>query len=166
MAVDLKDKQKYLRLLWIGGIVIFIDQLTKIIITQTIALRDVIPVIPNFFNITYVLNPGGAFGILSDQSPAIRAIVFLAISSLAVVFIFYFYMSTPRSFTFLSAGLAMIFGGAVGNMIDRFRFFKVVDFLDFYINNLHWPAFNVADAAICVGMAIFIYHILFKKMPE
>jgi signal peptidase II len=59
----------------------------------------------------------------------------------------------------------MIFGGAVGNLFDRVRFGKVVDFLDFYAGNLHWPAFNIADSAISIGMGIFVFHILFKKMP-
>jgi signal peptidase II len=65
----------------------------------------------------------------------------------------------------LSWGLALIFGGAVGNLIDRFRYGHVVDFLDFYIGTAHWPAFNVADSAISVGMAILLYHMVFKKMP-
>ena len=60
----------------------------------------------------------------------------------------------------------MIFGGAIGNLIDRVRFGKVVDFLDSYIGNLHWPAFNIADSAITVGIGIFILHIVFKKLPE
>ena len=60
----------------------------------------------------------------------------------------------------------MIFGGAVGNMIDRIRFGYVVDFLDFYLKNLHWPAFNIADSAITVGVTIFAYHLIFNKMPE
>jgi signal peptidase II len=66
----------------------------------------------------------------------------------------------------LATGFAMIFGGAIGNLVDRIRFGKVVDFLDFYIGNLHWPAFNVADSAVSVGIAIFIFHLLFKKMPK
>ena len=80
--------------------------------------------------------------------------------------VFYFYKSTPVTHRFLSAAFALIFGGAVGNLIDRFRFGSVVDFLDFYIGNYHWPAFNIADSAITGGIFIFIYHLLFKKMPE
>jgi signal peptidase II len=66
----------------------------------------------------------------------------------------------------LRFALTLIFGGAIGNIIDRIRFGEVVDFLDVYINDLHWPAFNVADSAISIGMTILIYHVLFKKMPE
>jgi signal peptidase II len=87
------------------------------------------------------------------------------LSSLAVCVIFYFYKNTPRTHAFLASGFALIFGGAIGNLIDRIRFGKVVDFLDVYIVTYHWPAFNVADSAITVGMIVFVFHILFKKMP-
>jgi len=60
----------------------------------------------------------------------------------------------------------MIFGGALGNLIDRIRLGKVVDFLDFYIGNLHWPAFNIADSAITIGIVIYVFHIFFNKVPE
>ncbi|MGD8293829.1 MAG: signal peptidase II, partial [Desulfobacterales bacterium] len=91
---------------------------------------------------------------------------FLFISSLAVGLIFYFYKKTPSSQPILATGFALIFGGAIGNLIDRIRFGNVVDFLDFYIGNHHWPAFNVADSAITIGISIFIFHLLLKKVPE
>ena len=78
----------------------------------------------------------------------------------------YFYNKTPKSFVLLSIGFALVIGGAVGNLIDRIRMGKVVDFLDFYIGNLHWPAFNVADSAVSIGMIIFVFHLVFKKLPE
>jgi signal peptidase II len=85
---------------------------------------------------------------------------------MAVGLIFYFYHKTPPGQTLLSTGFALIFGGAIGNLIDRVRFGMVVDFLDFYIGRHHWPAFNIADSAITVGIFIFIYHLVVKKMPE
>ena len=72
----------------------------------------------------------------------------------------------PATGAIIVTGFALILGGAVGNLIDRFRFGKVVDFLDFYLGNYHWPAFNVADSAISIGVCIFLIHLLFKKMPE
>ena len=66
----------------------------------------------------------------------------------------------------LATGISLILGGAVGNLIDRVRFGKVVDFLDFYLDDFHWPAFNIADSAVSVGIVIFLFHLLFKKMPE
>lgn len=79
--------------------------------------------------------------------------------------ILYFYHQTPRSHPFFGFALALIFGGAVGNLIDRLRFGEVVDFLDVYVGAYHWPAFNIADSAVTVGVIIFLLHILFKKVP-
>ena len=90
----------------------------------------------------------------------------MAAALLAIGLILYFYVHTPKTHLFLSLALALVFGGAVGNLIDRFRFGKVVDFLDVYVYDLHWPAFNVADSAITVGIVIFIYHLVLKKMPD
>ncbi len=82
------------------------------------------------------------------------------------VFVVWLYKKTANTHVFLSYGLAMIFGGAMGNLVDRFRFGKVVDFLDFYYGTAHWPAFNIADSAISIGMGILIYHVLFNKIPD
>ncbi len=159
-------RNKYLMLVLIAGSVVILDQITKAVILNQLPLYRSIPVIPGLFNITHIHNPGGAFGFLADQSPWVRKTVFLFMSSAAVVLVLYFYHNTPRTHPWLAAGLALIFGGAIGNLIDRFRFGKVVDFLDFYLGNAHWPAFNVADSAITVGVTIFLIHLVFNKMPE
>jgi signal peptidase II len=159
-------REKLIRLLIVSIIIIIADQLTKYIILTTMPLHSSIPVIQGFFNITHVHNPGGAFGMFADGSPLLRKLLFLVVSSLAICFVLYFYHSTPLTHRVLSFGFAMIFGGAVGNMIDRVRFGKVVDFLDVYIRSYHWPAFNVADSAITIGVTIFVIHLLFDKMPE
>ena len=103
---------------------------------------------------------------MANLSPILRSIVFLLISSLAVGIILYFYQKTPGKYSLLAVAFALIFGGAIGNLIDRVRFGMVIDFLDFYVGKLHWPAFNVADSAITIGIGIFIFHLIFKKMPE
>jgi signal peptidase II len=157
---------KYFRLFIIAGAVIVIDQISKLVVFELMPLYESLIVIPGFFNITHVHNPGGAFGFLAEQSAALRYFVFLFISSVAVVLIIYFYHKTPDNYLLLSCGFALILGGAVGNMIDRIRLGVVIDFLDFYVGNLHWPAFNVADSSITIGMVIFIYHLLFNKMPD
>ncbi len=162
----LPDGQQFKELSLIAGIVVLLDQITKAVILKSLTLYQTIEVLPGFFNIVHVQNPGGAFGFLAGQSPSIRKFVFLVVSSLAVCLIYYFYKTVPRTHPWLSAALAMIMGGAVGNLIDRFRFGKVVDFLDFYVQNMHWPAFNVADSAITIGVAIIMAHIVFNKMPE
>lgn len=129
-------------------------------------LFESISVIPGFFSITHIQNPGGAFGLLAGQAPWVRKGVFLVMSTIAVLVVLYFHHKTPKTHPWLAAGLALIAGGAVGNLIDRFRFGKVVDFLDFYIGAAHWPAFNVADSAITTGVGIFLLHIVLNRMPD
>jgi signal peptidase II len=157
---------KYSRLLCIAGLVVIFDQITKAIVLTYIPLYQSIPVIPGVFSLTHLHNPGGAFGFLAKQSSGIRHLVFIVLSSAAISLIFYFYWRTPRSHPLLAGGFALILGGAIGNLIDRVRFEKVVDFLDFYIGRYHWPAFNVADSAITVGIGIFLVHILWNKIPD
>ena len=159
------DWKKYRLLFFISVVTVGLDQISKIIVLKSMTLYQSIPVIPGFFNFTYIRNPGGAFGFFANQSPAIRSFVFIFVSLLAIGFILYFYINTPDTHKFLATGFSLIFGGAIGNMIDRLRFGTVVDFLDVYIQNTHWPAFNIADSAISIGMAIFIYHVLTQKMP-
>jgi signal peptidase II len=160
------SRSKHIKLIGIAGSVVLVDQIVKTIIKLTVPLYSLITVIPGFFNISHIQNPGGAFGFLSDQDPTLRIIVFIFFSSLATIVILYLYYKTDESLPFLAFGIALIFGGAVGNLIDRIRFGKVVDFLDFYIGALHWPSFNVADSAVSVGIAIFLYHLLLNKIPE
>ena len=157
---------KYVKLAAIAGIIVLLDQVTKEIVLQSIPLHTTIPVVDGFFNLTHIHNPGGAFGLMANFSPVMRSIIFLFISSLAVGLILYFYHKTPSSQSLLATGFALIFGGAIGNLIDRVRFGNVVDFLDFYLGNLHWPAFNIADSGITIGIFIFIFHFVFKKLPE
>ncbi len=159
-------RNKYIRLVVIGGVIVIIDQLTKFFIVKYLPLHDTVPVVSGLFNIIHIKNPGGAFGLLANLTPGMRTFIFLFISSLAVGLIFYFYIKTPVNQAWLAAGFALIFGGAIGNLIDRIRFGVVTDFLDFYLSKYHWPAFNVADSAITVGIGIFIVHLLFKKIPD
>jgi signal peptidase II len=159
-------QNKTIRLVIIAGLVVLADQIAKALIIKNLPLHKSMPVIPGIFDFTHILNPGGAFGLMANMSVAVRTVVFLFISSLAVGLILYFYIKTPREYVFLGSGFALIFGGAIGNLIDRVRFGVVVDFLDFYLGKHHWPAFNIADSAITVGIIIFIYHLLLKKMPE
>jgi len=161
-----KLRTKYQKLAVVAGAVIVFDQITKAAILSTLPLYRSVSIVPGFFSLTHLQNPGGAFGFLATQSSQVRSVIFLLISSLAVGLIFYFYRNTPKTYPLLATGFALIFGGALGNLIDRVRYGKVVDFLDFYIGDVHWPAFNIADSAISVGVAIFLFHIAFRKLPE
>jgi len=161
-----KTNVKYLKLAGIAGLIIIIDQITKAVILDGLPLHHSVSVISNFFSLTHIQNPGGAFGFLADHSSNLRSILFLFASLLAIGLLFYLYTHTPKTQPLLATGFSLMLGGALGNLIDRVRFGKVIDFLDFYIGNLHWPAFNVADSAITVGIAIFLFHLLLKKRPD
>ena len=134
------------------GIVI-LDQLTKICIQSSMTLGMSIPVVKDVFHITYILNPGAAFGILENQQ-VFFIVVGLAIVAAAV----YFYPALRKENGWIRYGAALLMGGAVGNLIDRIQNGLVIDFFDFRI----WPVFNVADIAIVVGVGCIIYALLFK----
>lgn len=160
----LNHYRKYMILLLIGASILLVDQVTKGLVMGRFSLGETLEVIPGFFNLTYIRNTGGAFGILSGEASLLRTGLFLGISCVALGIIFYLYARIPSGKPWLGSGLAMTFGGALGNIVDRLRFGEVVDFLDFYIGNFHWPAFNVADSAISVGVGIFCIHLLFKRI--
>ena len=156
---------KYLFFVLVTGMVVLLDQAAKALVLTRLPLHNSIAVIPGLFNLTHVHNPGGAFGFLAGNGGVWRHWLFLGAALVALILIVYFYYHTPRNKVWLRLALGMIFGGAVGNLIDRLRFGEVVDFLDFYIGHLHWPAFNIADSGVTVGVVIFILHIVFKRMP-
>lgn len=141
---------------WIGLTLIFlvIDQITKQITVNSMDLYQSIEVLP-FFNITYVHNPGAAFSFLADQ-PGWQRWFFTAIASIASIVFMVWLSRTPKSNKLLSIAIALMLSGALGNLIDRVLFGYVIDFLDFYVGNSHWPAFNIADSAIFVGAAFMV----------
>ncbi len=144
---------------------VVLDQVTKALVTAFIPLNGAIPVIQGFFSIVHIQNPGGAFGFLSAGYSGIKRVFFLAGTLFAAVLLLVLFRRLPRQYVFLRAGMALIVGGAAGNFMDRVRYGSVVDFLDFYWGALHWPAFNVADSAVTAGAGIFLFHLIFKKVP-
>ena len=156
--------RKYLILLALSGFVICLDQATKLYIHTQFQYGETLPVINNFFNITYVRNLGAAFGFLRDASPAWRSLFFLSVPPLASIIIFFMLRATPKEDTVSILALTAIFGGAIGNYIDRLWHGFVVDFLDFhYYEMFSYPAFNVADISIVTGISLMIL-LEFKKM--
>ena len=151
--------QKYKTLILVSLTVVILDQFTKAVITNYFILHQSIEVIRGLFNITYIKNPGAAFGILRDVSGTFRTIFLTGISFTALIIIFFVYRNIKDTASRIA--FSLIAGGAFGNLIDRIRFGEVIDFLDFYIGRYHWPAFNVADSAITVGVFIavlFLYR--------
>lgn len=157
---------KYTRLPLIAGAVIAADQLTKWWVLHAIAAYETIRIVPGLFNLIHVQNPGGAFGLFAAPNSNVRGLFFILFSIIAVALILYLYRSTSIRHKWLLTGFSLIVGGAIGNLIDRLRFGRVVDFIDLYIGNLHWPAFNIADSAITVGMIIFAIYLITKKYPD
>ncbi|MCX7765304.1 MAG: signal peptidase II [Candidatus Sumerlaeia bacterium] len=145
-----------------GLVILLLDQISKQLATRYLQSVENIVIIPGFFHLMYATNTGGAFSILSDHS-AILAIF----STVATILIFAWQFIIPRSDWVMLSALGMIFGGAVGNLIDRFRLGYVVDFLDFHWRNkLHWPTFNFADTFICIGVGVIICCTLFPQFHQ
>ncbi|ULA63731.1 MAG: Lipoprotein signal peptidase [Nitrospira sp.] len=145
------------------GAVIVTDQLSKLHIVQTMRLHESIPIIPNLFSFTYIRNPGAAFGLLAESSNAFRMVFFGLTSIFALVLLGTILYRMPEREWMGRLSVSAILGGAVGNLIDRMRFGEVIDFLDVYVGNYHWPAFNIADSAITVGVIFLIIHFMFEK---
>ena len=148
-----------------GGIIL-LDQLTKQQIMQTMRLHESISVIPNLLSLTYIRNPGAAFGLLAGSSNAFRMVFFGLTSIFALGLLGTILLRMPEQDWVGRVSVAGILGGAIGNLIDRLRFGEVIDFLDVYVENYHWPAFNVADSAITVGVIFLIVHFAFEKRTE
>jgi signal peptidase II len=136
--------------------IIITDQLTKWWIVDNFTLYETQDVISGFFNLTYITNTGAAFGFLSGDYAAWRQIFFVTVSVVALSFMVYIYKQLKEQGRIFVIAICMIAGGAVGNLIDRLRFGSVIDFLDFHLKGHHWPAFNVADSAITVGVGLFL----------
>lgn len=156
-------KLKYLVLLSVTGSIISLDQLTKHLITQRFHLGESIELISGFFNLTYVRNPGAAFGLLGHLDASVRVPFFIVVPIIALGVIFYVFRKVEDSDLKLACALSLVIGGAFGNLIDRAAYNYVIDFLDFHWDLSHFPAFNVADIAICVGVGFLILDIIQKE---
>lgn len=142
--------------------IIVVDQWTKKVIVGRFNLYDTIAVIDGFFNITYVLNPGAAFGFLAKMSEQYRVVFFVLVTIIAIAIVVYLLIK-EKSVLLRRYAYSLILAGAIGNLIDRITIGKVVDFFDFYIGKYHWPAFNVADISISVGVGLLILDMLMEK---
>lgn len=143
--------------------IVLLDQLSKLIIDRTMPLNYSIPVIENLFSLTYIRNTGAAFGILAGSDAAFRLPILIVFSLLAIGFIGMMLRRLPESEKGLITALTFIMGGAIGNLIDRVVYGEVIDFLDFYWSQFHWPAFNFADSFITLGVVITSYYIIRSK---
>jgi len=136
--------------------IVALDQVTKLWVMGHMDLFQSWPVLPGFFSITYVRNPGAAFGLFASMSDLARMAILVGVSVLAVGLLTVFYLRSPYADRMSRVAAVLVMGGAVGNLIDRIRFGEVVDFLDVYLGRYHWPAFNMADSCITIGITLFI----------
>lgn len=157
--------------LWLvamAGCIYLADQASKLWILANLDHFEQIVVIPGLFQLVHVRNSGAAFGMLADAPEWLRVIVLVGVSSIAVLALAYFVWkaSATREYggTLLRIGLALVLGGAMGNIHDRHAYGDVVDFLDFFIGTWHWYTFNIADSAICVGTGLLLID-LWRKSP-
>ena len=147
---------------WLVPIIV-LDQLTKIIVDRTMPLHHSIPIVDGFFSLTYVRNTGAAFGIFAGSHEVFRLPFLIGVSILAIGFILVMLKRLRDDATGLVTALTFILGGAIGNLIDRVLHGEVIDFLDVYYSNYHWPAFNLADSFITVGVTITLFYLVGAK---
>lgn len=157
------DNVKYVILLLASTLVFGLDLLSKWLVRKCMTPVDVIGVIPGCFDLVFVQNRGAAFGFLNRQDIEWQFWLFLAATILAAVIIVLLTRGAKNQ-PLLVMGLGMILGGAAGNLLDRVRYRAVLDFLDIYWQNWHWPAFNIADTGICLG-AFFACIAAWRKKP-
>jgi len=143
-----------LKWLWLSLLAIILDQASKLVVDNTMQLYESIPLVP-YFNLTYVHNTGAAFSFLSEAGGWQRW--FFAAMALVISAVLAAWLSRlQKTEKLLAIALSLVLGGAIGNLIDRLAYGYVIDFLDVYYQNWHWPAFNIADSAITVGVGLLL----------
>lgn len=145
----------------IAALVVLSDRLTKLWIVAHIRSGHAITIIPRVFRLTHVLNTGAAFSMFeSSASPHLVRNLLIGFSVVAVAVVVVLILRMGRTLSVTSVALALILGGAVGNLYDRIRFGYVVDFLEVHIYHYHWPDFNIADSAIVIGASLLLLEML------
>ncbi|NLJ95056.1 MAG: signal peptidase II [Clostridiaceae bacterium] len=140
-------------------VIILLDQISKNIILQKLAIGESIKIINNFFYITHIRNSGAAWGFLADKTWGINILTLLSI----IVSLYLIYLIFLNNFIFFRVFLSLILGGSIGNLIDRVRFGNVVDFLSFKFGNYHFPVFNIADMSIVIGGVLLLIYFIFNQ---
>ena len=147
-------------------VVLVLDRFSKWIVASRLNLHDGITVIPDFFRIVHVENPGAAFGLFAESSYEWRLTILILFSLLALVIVGVLLWKNSHMVNATGTALSLILGGALGNLWDRVIAGHVTDFLEFHVGSYYWPSFNVADSAIVVGAVLLVADILFAKAPE
>lgn len=149
----------------VSSAVFLTDAITKWLVVHRMTLHDSVEIIPSFFSLTYVRNAGVAFGMLRSMEWGWKLPMLYAVALLAIGLIFYYASKAPAHNRILHWALALVLGGIFGNLSDRLVNGYVIDFLDFYLYDLHWPTFNVADSGITVGVFLLMLDTLRTSPP-
>jgi signal peptidase II len=160
------DRSRLARVVAIAAVVVVLDQITKLIVLNRLTLGAPVVLVEGFFALTLVMNTGLAFGLLAGIPASWRWVVGVLSLVALVVLLRVALRILPSGGWREQCAIGLIFGGAVGNLIDRTRFGAVVDFVDVYVRDWHWPAFNVADSAITVGVAALALVVMIDRSPS
>lgn len=153
--------------LWIAVAIVALDQATKAMVRARLPLHESITVIPGFFDLTHVRNTGAAFGMLDNANFPYKPALMVVVALIALGAVASYALTLPATQRIARFGLALILGGAIGNLIDRATMGYVVDFVDVYFRGVHFWAFNVADSAITVGVVLMLLDVLgVGRVPE
>jgi signal peptidase II len=161
-----KADVNWVRITIVSAVIVLFDQISKIMILENLQDGEIVPVVDGFFNLTLTYNPGIAFGLFATMDPFLRSILLSVTIALALIIVVVLLLKEYRQDRLAHIALALVVGGAVGNIIDRLRIGSVVDFLDFYLGTYHWPAFNVADSAICVAVIFLLFRQTLGRSEE
>ncbi len=160
-----RSGHNYPLIVWPALLIVCLDQASKLAVQGSLRIYESVPIINGFFNMVHVRNRGMAFGFMNRPDMNFGFWVLVSATVLAIILLLFWFYRMEDESNWMTLGLSLILGGALGNLIDRVRLHEVIDFLDFYMGSYHWPAFNVADAAITVG-AFMVGLNLFLKPPE
>jgi signal peptidase II len=153
---------RYSRVMFVAiAVVVFLgDQLTKAMVVESIPPRAIVPVIPHFFNLVNTRNPGAAFGLFSGSTSPWRSGLLIAVSVVLLAVVIAVVWRSQRLHWEAGVALALIIGGAASNLLDRIRYGRVTDFLDFHFRSYHWFTFNLADSSIVVGALLLVIYLI------
>jgi len=151
---------RYLQLFLISNLLIILDQYTKMWVVTHIPQGHFISVLENLLAITHIRNPGVAFGLFAEGSSDLKIYIFVGFSLIAIIAILIFYHQNPSHNLMVRWALILIFSGAIGNLIDRVLYHEVIDFIDIFFGSYHWPAFNIADSCITIGVVLMFFDLI------
>jgi signal peptidase II len=157
---------KWRSALAIAAAVLVLDQLAKLLVVRFMRLHQSIALVDGFLSLTHVRNTGAAFGLFAGRLATLQVPFFLVISTIAVILLLWFLRGVAAERRLIVAACGAVIGGALGNMLDRVALGEVIDFVDVYVGAYHWPAFNVADAAITVGVTVLCLDALWQPAPS